>query len=177
MGIPPEHRGGVLVRLLRVACVVVVGLAVAGPLAAASPVQVEMDRILARVNGRIITQSDVQQARRLKLVDHVSSDAATLRDLEDRLLILGEMGRAGVVTPPTDAEIAARYAEWRASFDGPAGRLAQEGMTDAELTAWLRDDVRIRTYLQRQFGMLSEADRERAIGDWLGRLHQRANLP
>jgi hypothetical protein len=57
------------------------------------------------------------------------------------------------------------------------GLLGQGGMSEGDLERWLRDDLRIRAYLRRQFGMLGDADRSRAMGDWLARLRQRADLP
>ncbi len=132
--------------------------------------QVEMDRIVSRVGGRIITQSDVRQARALGLVADTSSDEAAQRALEDRLLILSEMERAAPVPPPSDQAVAARRAAWTARHD-PAGR-----MSDAEIDAWIRDDLRIEAFLQRQFGMLPAAERDRARTDWLARLRQRADL-
>ena len=139
--------------------------------------QVQLDRILSHVNGRVVTESDVRQARALKLVADVSSDGAAQRGVEDRFLILGEMNRSTPIAPPTDADIAAQRSSWAASL-GPdvAGLLAKNGMSDADLQAWLRDDLRIRAYLKRQFGMLPEGDRVRATDDWLARLRQRADL-
>jgi hypothetical protein len=142
--------------------------------------QVEVDRIVAHVSGRIITQSDVRQARTLRLVDDVSSDAACQRELEDRWLILGDMARGAPIAPPSDAEIATRRVEWSAgvSRDGNvAGALARNGMSEAEIVLWLRDDLRIRAYIKRQFGMLAEGDRAKATSDWIARLRQRAGLP
>ena len=57
-----------------------------------------------------------------------------------------------------------------------AGQLARHGMSDADIQTWLRDDLRIRAYLKRQFGMLPDGDRDRATDDWLNRLRQRADL-
>jgi hypothetical protein len=150
----------------------------AGTTMVSATAQVEMDRILVRVNGRVITQSDVRQARTLALVDDVGSDAAAERGLEDRYLILGEMSRAAAIAPPSDADVAAHRAEWAARLGGAdvASLLARGGMSEADLQAWLRDDLRIRAYFKRQFGMLAEGDRARATGDWLGRLRQRADL-
>jgi hypothetical protein len=133
--------------------------------------QVELDRIVSRVAGRIITLSDVRQARELHLVEDTSSDAATTRALENRWLILGEIGRAAPLPPASDAEMAARRAEWQAAAGDRAA-----AMPDADLQAWLRDDLRIRAYLNRQFGMLPEGERGRARGEWIGRLRQRAEL-
>lgn len=139
--------------------------------------QVELDRILTRVNGRAITQSDVRQARALGLVDDVSSDAAAQRALEDRVLILTEMNRAAPVAPPSDEEIAARRQAWSARLGAGANvdaLLARNGMSPDDLQTWLKDDLRIRAYLARQFGAIPEAERTKATTDWLTRLRQRA---
>jgi hypothetical protein len=133
--------------------------------------QVELDRIVSRVAGRIITLSDVRQARESRLVEDTSTDAATIRALENRWLILGEIGRGAPLPPASDAELAARRAEWQAAAGGRA-----TGMSDADIQAWLRDDLRIRAYLNRQFGMLPEGERGRARAEWIGRLRQRAEL-
>jgi hypothetical protein len=141
--------------------------------------QVEIDRILVRVNGHIITTSDVRQARALRLVDDVSSEAAVQRALENRLLILGEMARAAPAAPPREADVAARRTAWITSLGAGAdvpGLLAKGGMSEAELQAWLTDDVRVAAYLQRQFGMLPGAERVRATDEWINRLRQRADL-
>jgi hypothetical protein len=115
----------------------------------------------------------VRQARALRLVDDTSSDAAARRELENRWLVLAEIARAAPLPPATDADLAARRAEWQAGLGGRAGSAA---MSDAEVQGWLRDDLRIRAYLSRQFGMLPEADRGRARSEWLNRLRQRAEL-
>ena len=136
-------------------------------------VQIELDRIVSRVNGRIITQSDVRQARALKLVDDTSSDDAARRALENRWLILAEIARGAPLPPASAGELAARRSEWQASGLADPG---SAGMADPELQTWLRDDLRIRAYLARQFGMLPESDRARARAEWLTRLRQRAEL-
>lgn len=149
----------------------------AAPAAGAPTVQVQLDRIVSRVNGRVITESDIRQARALKLVDDVSSDGAAQRAVENRFLILAEMNRAAPIAPPSDADIAAHRTSWAATV-GPdaAGLMSRHGMSENDLQAWLRDDLRIRAYLQRQFGTLPEGDRDRATTDWLNRLRQRAEL-
>lgn len=147
---------------------------------AAAAGQVEIDRIVSRVGGRIVTQSDIRQARSLKLVDETTSDQAAQRALETRLLILQELKLAAALPPSTPGDLDARRAEWSASVGGDgavAAVLAQGGMSEGELEGWLRDDLRIRAYLRRQFGMLGDAERARAMADWLARLRQRADLP
>ena len=67
--------------------------------------QAELDRIVARVNNRIITQSDVRQARMLQLVDDTSSDEATRRALENRILILGDLSRSSSLPPMSGDDV------------------------------------------------------------------------
>jgi hypothetical protein len=162
-------------RLRRIVMVVcTVGVAAAGTSA-----QVEMDRILSRVNGKIVTRSDVRQAQLLKLVSEIGSEDATRRALENRLLLLGELARVASLPPATDAELAAHSRAWEARVGGGANKsrlLSQAAMTESDLQNWLRDDLRIQAYLKRQFGAIPEADRGRAIDESLGRLRQRAGL-
>ena len=145
--------------------------AIVGAASRAAAAQIELDRILSRVGGRIVTQSDVRQARDLRLVGDTSSDEAVRRALEDRWLILSEISRVAPMDPPSAADLAARRAEWEARGAG-----SRDGMDDAALEEWLRDDLRIRAFLQRQFGSLPEAERGRARDEWLARLRARAEL-
>ena len=141
--------------------------------------QAELDRIVARVNNRIITQSDVRQARMLQLVDDTGSDDATRRALENRILILGDLSRSSSLPPTSGDDLAARHKQWESRVGGRSRGtqlLDEAGMTEKGLDAWLSDDLRIRAYLQRQFGALPEADRSRAAEDWIARLRQRAGL-
>jgi hypothetical protein len=147
--------------------------------APAAPAQAELDHIVGRVNDRIITQSDVRQARMLRLVDDPSSDDATRVCLENRLLILGEIARSAPVAVPTSEDVAARREAWEHALGGRdrARQLSSEmGMSDGLLQAWFRDDGRVDAYLDRQFGSLPGAERSRATADWLARLRQRAGL-
>ncbi|MCC7010396.1 MAG: hypothetical protein IT184_16425 [Acidobacteria bacterium] len=157
---------------------VVLSLAILAGSSSALSAQVVLDRILTRINGQIVTQSDVDRARLLKLVDDPSSDATARKGLEDRILVLGEIARL----PPlavSEQDLAARRAEWEAAIGGPEAAAALQGrtaMSDGALRAWLRDDVRIGMYLARQFGQVSERDRANAVADWIGRLRQRAGV-
>ena len=139
--------------------------------------QTELDRIVARVNGKIITQSDVRQARALKLVGDTSSDDATRRELENRLLMLGELSRSSV-PPASDADLDSGRRRWQNAVGSAnvSQALTQAAMGEADLQNWIRDDIRIEAYLKRQFAAIPESDRQRAINDWLTRLRQRAGL-
>ena len=155
--------------------------ATASPLEAApaGPPQAELDHIVGRVNDRIITQSDVREARALRLVDDPSSDDAARVCLENRLLILGEIARSAPVATPTSADVAARREAWERTVGGAvrARHLQSEvGRAEGRLQAWFRDDGGVEAYLYRQFGSLPAAERSRATSDWLARLRQRAGL-
>jgi len=148
------------------------------PVTSAPAAQVELDRILGEVNSRIITETDVRQARALQLVDDVSSEASARRALEERILVLGEITRSAPVVV-TDADLEGRRTAWETRVGGAdraRAMLAGAGMSEAALQTWLRDDARIQAYLKRQFGVVPDADRSRATSDWLLRLRQRAGL-
>jgi hypothetical protein len=152
----------------------------AGAMAVTTPAQTELDRVVVRVNGHVITSSDVRQARALTLVTG-DSDDTVLTSLEDRQLLLDEIARPGAVPipPTTGADLAARRTTWEAALGGAAEarrRLDAAGMAEAGLDAWFRDDLRIAAYLQRMFGTLPEAGRQTATDDLVARLRQRAGL-
>lgn len=150
--------------------VVAIALAIA-PRAAMA--QVEVDRLLVRVKGSIITVSDVRQARGLKLVADTSSDEAAQRGLENRLLVLSEMA-ASNPPAPADDELALRRRAWQASLGGGdvAALLARNGMSEPALEAWLKDDVRIDAFLAKRFGAQGDVNRDK----WIALLRQRAGL-
>jgi hypothetical protein len=115
----------------------------------------------------------------LQLVDNTASDEAVRRDLENRLLILGDAARSTPLPPASDADLTDRRRRWEERLGGRARGtqlLADAGMSEKGLAGWLGDDLRVQAHLQRQFGALPDADRARAIDDWVGRLRQRAGL-
>lgn len=114
-----------------------------------------IERTLAIVGGQPVTLSDVQTALALKLIAPDGADrlsAATER-LVDRTLILREVERYAPPEPAA-ALIDQRMAELRARVadsDRFAQALAAGGFTDARVRAWLRDDIRIASYLSQRF--------------------------
>jgi hypothetical protein len=139
--------------------------------------QTELDRVVGRVNNRIITQSDIRQAMLLKLVDDTSTEESTRRGLENRILILAELPTT--LPPASESDLAARRNEWEAGIGGRsrvADLLGRTSMKETGLDSWLRDDVRIRMHVREQFGRIPEGDRAKATSDWIARLRQRAGL-
>jgi hypothetical protein len=135
-----------------------------------------IDRVLVRFGGDIVTSLDVRQARLLKLIQpEPADDQAYVDALVNRRLILADLKRNPPPDPAADA-IEAKYREWSARV-GPVApaemehRLADAGMSEAELRGWLRDDLRIQTYLADRFGA-----RQADLGAWIATLRQRAGL-
>ena len=128
---------------------------------------VVVDRVLAVVNGDVITLSDARAARRLRLLPGVASmdDAQLVTQLIERRLVLAELARYAPAEP-TPEQMAARRRAWAAGL--PAGAdvpklLLSVGMREASLTSWLRDDLRIAAYLDQRFTAAAQPTREQAL--------------
>jgi hypothetical protein len=126
-----------------------------------------LDRILAIVNGEVVTMSDVRAARQLKLVSGADAltDDQLLDALIERRLTVAEVGRYTSAEPPA-ADVAARRASWEASLPRgttPAAALAAVGMRDGALTAWFRDELRLAAYLDQRFTAAAQPTRQQAL--------------
>jgi hypothetical protein len=152
---------------------------------AVSPVEI-IDRVLAVVNGVIVTQTDVFGAMAFGLVDPQPSGSggvdpiqAALDQLIDRELVLAEVNR---YAPPEPAEeaIAARADAIRARFPSPEAyqrAMASTGYTNERIHAAARDALRIETYFDQRFGAaVQPADRQILIADWKAGLRRRADV-
>ena len=123
---------------------------VLGPLGA----QQLLDRIVARVNGRFVTLTDLRAAVALGVVD-VSEDVdelAAIGPLVDRHLILSEVER---FAPPEPAAAAiSQEAAILTAGVGPRldAMMASTGIDDVGIRGIARDNLRIRAYLDQRFG-------------------------
>lgn len=146
-----------------------------------APMQVVIDKVVSRVNGEVITQSDIRQARLLKLFPHLGADSpddAIRRALENRALVLAEARR--VTTPDPSAD---RRAAWRRTWQASLGSgvdlsslLQRAGMTETGLDDWCRNELRIDDFLAERFKAVPEADRARQTDAWITMLRTRAGL-
>jgi hypothetical protein len=139
---------------------------------------VEIDRVLQRVAGDVITTLHVRRARLLRLTPGAGTDEAVLRELVNRRLMLFEVARFNP-DPPPDAGVAEARRAWEASLepgtDVPA-LLVRAGMRPSALDGWFRDNLRLRAYLAQRFGAVPDAERPAAIAAWIRGLRDRAGL-
>jgi len=140
-----------------------------------------IDRVLAVVAGDLIMQSDVRAARELGLVaasDAADQDRAILSQLVDRALILDEVERYAPPEPPADAidrafrAVRARFA----SDDDFSTALARVGLDEKQLRAMLRQNLRIRAYLDQRFAGETPERGEAIIAAWVAGLRSRATI-
>jgi hypothetical protein len=167
------HHRTIGSALLAVALIAVVALA-----ARADEV---IDRVLAVVAGDLIMQSDVRAARELGLVsanDAGDQDRAVLSQLIDRALILDEVERYAPPEPSPDAiERAFRGVRGRfASDDAFGAALARVGFDEKQLRSVLRQNLRIRAYLDQRFGGETPERGEAIIAAWVAGLRSRATI-
>ena len=124
-----------------------------------------IDRILAVVSGGLILQSDVTAALRLGLVT-VPTEGDRVQGVLDRLierrLMLVEVDRYGP-PEPSRAEVDAAMEELDKRIASGAqldAILRESGFTVDQLRIYVRDDLRIRAYLQQRFGTALTAAEE-----------------
>jgi hypothetical protein len=161
MGVGVEHRRGILMRDLKTLVAAFILLSVS----AASAQQVKLEAILKRVNDDFVTLIDVRQARLLKLVDPVTgADNDVAMRLVERKLELAEVLRAAP-REITAQSLLARRREWESTLAGAnvAELLRRAGMSDTALETWLRDDLRIRAYVDQVFGAQSVPTRAQML--------------
>jgi hypothetical protein len=157
---------------------------VAGILAAFSfmavPRAETIDRVLAVVAGQLITLTDVTAALDLRLQ---TSDGAAdpvravLSKLIDRELILSEVDRYAPPEPTAEAvdrevqRVLARFP----SQDALDAALARSGIDEKHLRETLRQDLRMRAYLDQRFTAASDR-RQPLLDDWMAGLRRRADV-
>lgn len=125
--------------------------------AGAAPRADTIDRVLAVVSGELILLSDVTLARELGLVTPPAGAddpvRAVLSLLIDRALIRAEVDRYAPADPPAD-EIARQVAVLRQRSGSEAAftsTLERGGIDERRLWEILRDEWRVRAYLDQRF--------------------------
>lgn len=168
-------------RPLRALRLDVMGVALlAVTLAAVVPRAETIDRVLAVVAGQLITLTDVTAALDLRLQ---ASDGAAdpvravLSKLIDRELILTEVDRYAPPEPTADA-VDREVQRVRARFpsqDALDAALARSGIDEKHLRETLRQDLRMRAYLDQRFTAASDR-RQALLDDWMAGLRRRGDV-
>jgi len=139
-----------------------------------------IDRVLAVVGGQLITLTDVTAARDLRLVPpEATADPirSILTRLIDRELVLAEVERYAPPEPTAEAvddevgRVRARF-ESTEAFDAA---LIRSGIDDRHLRETLRQDLRIRAYLDQRFSAASDR-RQAALDEWMTGLRRRGDV-
>ena len=162
------------------ACLVAAVMCTAVSRAAAAQDEV-IDRVLAVAAGEVITLSDVRAARELGRVEAgTAADPvrAVLSQLTDRALVLAEVNRFAPPEPTAAAldealaSVTARFAS-AAAFEAVLERLGVDGSFVREL---LREDLRIRAYLDQRFTADTPAEQRTLVNDWIAGLRRRSDV-
>jgi hypothetical protein len=124
-----------------------------------------IERVLAVVNGSIITLSEAHAATRFGLVGSADTLDAVVDRLIDRRLALTEIDRYAP-PEPTAEKIDEALAGIEATFASPdqlRAALAATGLTMVQLRRHARDELRIRAYEQERFGYVMQPSEEEAL--------------
>jgi hypothetical protein len=140
-----------------------------------------IERVLAVAGGDLIMMSDVRAARELGFIDPGAAsdpDREVLTRLIDRALVLAEVDRYQPPEPSTQA-VDAQFAAIRARFASPDAlnaALSRLGLDQDRLREQVREDLRIRAYLDQRFASENGEQRDRAIAAWIAGLRRRADV-
>jgi len=139
-----------------------------------------IERVLAVVAGQIIMLSDVTAARDLRLETSEGAPdpiRAVLSKLIDRELILAEVERYAPSEPTGDAvenELATVRARFAAGQELDAV-LARSGLDENQLRDVLRQNLRIRAYMDQRFAAAGDR-RQEMVEQWVAGLRRRADV-
>jgi hypothetical protein len=153
-----------------------------------------IERTLAIVGGQVLTLSDARAAVTLGLLsggEGLSDPAAASPRLIERLLMLREVQRYAP-PEPAESEVERRLEVVRERFATPGlyeTALQASGFTEVRLRGWIRDDLRVASYLEQRFAaaaapsgidasdpsrvQLAAERRAALIADWLEDLRRR----
>ena len=167
-------------RFLRALRLSVISVVLAGSFSAAPARAETIDRVLAVVAGQLITLTDVTAALdlRLQATDGAADPVrAVLSKLIDRELILSEVDRYAPPEPTAEAvdrevqRVLARFP----SQEALDAALARSGIDEKHLRETLRQDLRMRAYLDQRFTAATDR-RQALLDDWMAGLRRRGDV-
>lgn len=145
-------------------CVVAATVACLGEAASVAAAEI-IERVLAVVNGSVITLSEAHAAMRFGLAGGGETLDDVVGRLVDRRLALAEIDRYGPPEPPAE-KIDAALAAMRGRFASPEqlqAALDETGLTIVQLRRHARDELRILAYEQERFGYVMQPSEEETL--------------
>jgi hypothetical protein len=129
-----------------------------------SPARAQLlDRVVARVGGAAITQTDVDAAVGLGVIEaDGAGGASATQQMIDRRILLAEVARFPPADPPDSA-----IAELASTMKARAGAgydalLKRTGLDDRRVSDLARDTLRIQEYIDQRFGTSAQASLQEA---------------
>ncbi|MBI2829101.1 MAG: hypothetical protein HYX77_07525 [Acidobacteria bacterium] len=113
-----------------------------------------LDRIVARVNGEVISLTDLKAAVALGVVEGPAGadETAAIEGLIDRQLVLAEVARFAP-PEPAPADVARETAALTVRVgSGLAAMMESTGVDEVRIRDIARDNLRIQAYLNQRFG-------------------------
>ncbi len=175
----PDCRLLTYARLL--AARTVLTLTLVSVIAGAAVADEVIDRVLAVAAGDVIMLSDVRAARDLGLVPSTGGAdpvRVVLSKLIDRALMLDEVNRYAPPEPASsDVDRAVNDVRARfSSLEALEAVLTRAGLDDRRLRETVRQDLRIRAYLDERFAGDTPEHAQAAIDEWIAGLRRRADI-
>jgi hypothetical protein len=124
-----------------------------------------IERVLAVVNGSVITLSEAHAAMRFGFAGGVETLDGVVERLVDRRLALAEIDRYAPPEPPAE-QIDEALAAMQGRFASPEqlqAALDETGLTIVQLRRHARDDLRMRAYEQERFGYGMQPSEEETL--------------
>ena len=139
-----------------------------------------IDRVLAVAAGQLITQTDVTAAIDFGLQSAEGTAdpvRAVLTKLIDRELALAEVDRYAPAEPTADAvdREVQRVRQRFSSTPAFEAALARSGIDEAHLRETLRQDLRMRAYLDQRFSLAADR-RVGLVDEWMAGLRRRGDV-
>ena len=121
-----------------------------------------LDRVVARVGGVAITQTDVDAAVGLGVIEADAGDSSPTQQMIERRLVLAEVQRFPP-DAPADEAVDGFVARMKARAGGGyEALLKRSGLDEQRVRELARDTLRIQAYIDQRFGTSAQVSQQEA---------------